>query len=45
MARRKNTFEKKNGSQSGFVGSPGSQVNRVLPGFFPSRSFALPEPV
>jgi hypothetical protein len=33
LVRRKNTFEKKKGSQPGFSGSLGSQVNQVLPGF------------
>jgi hypothetical protein len=46
LTMRKNTFKKKNRSQLGFVGSPGSWVNPAgQPGFCSSRSFVLPGPV
>ena len=46
---RKNTFEKKKGSQPGFVGLHESQVNLAgqpdLPDFCSFQSFALPESI
>jgi hypothetical protein len=43
--RRKTTFKKKKGSRLGSFESPGSLVDRILLGFYTSRSFILPKPV
>jgi hypothetical protein len=42
LIRRKNTFEKKNRSQIGFVGLPGSWDNRVFahPGLLPYQNWS-----